>query len=184
VYHEMDESPTTMGYCRARNSSIGAGSTDSAGCSYGEQRWVGGLSAGVGGDREARGSTAGAANLAARVLLAGGMSLAAAELDGDGNAQRSAGVAGVSDRQPGVGVGVPAAVGGVAVEGIGSGLARFGGAQPLYRGLGRLMEEASRLALVGLGLVWLVLFRSENLAYNTYHKLLGWLKAIGGLVKT
>jgi hypothetical protein len=29
------------------------------------------------------------------------------------------------------------------------------GRQPLYRGVGRLLEEASRLALVGLGFVWL-----------------------------
>jgi transposase-like protein len=34
------------------------------------------------------------------------------------------------------------------------------GGQPLYRGLGRVMEEASRLALVGLGLVWLAQYIS------------------------
>ena len=47
-----------------------------------------------------------------------------------------------------------AAVGGVAVEGIRSHVAQFGQAA-VALGLGRLLEEANRLALVGLGCVWL-----------------------------
>ena len=45
------------------------------------------------------------------------------------------------------------------------------GRRPLYRGLGRLMEEASRLALVGLGVVWLsqhICLLEDQRAYTMY----------------
>ena len=50
------------------------------------------------------------------------------------------------------------------------------GRRALYRGLGRLMEEASRLALVGLGLVWLaqhITILGERSAYALWAGRLG-----------
>jgi len=42
------------------------------------------------------------------------------------------------------------------------------GSQPLYRGLGRLWEEASRWALIGLGALWLMQHRPEAEGQTSY----------------
>ena len=53
------------------------------------------------------------------------MGVAAAELDGGSSTQRSVDIVGVSDWLPGMGMGVSAAVGGVAVAGMGSSQSHF-----------------------------------------------------------
>ncbi len=124
VYHRMGESPMGMGCCHTYGSVNGAGGVGRAGCQPGEQWRVGSLSAKVGKAREGKAEKK--ATVWGRICLASRMGLDAAGMGSDSSTQRGIVDVGVSDRALGMERVVFAAVGRVAVEGAGSGLARSG----------------------------------------------------------
>jgi hypothetical protein len=111
-----------MGSCRAYGSVIGAGVVGRAGHQLGEQWRVDSLSRAGGENREGKAEKK--ARVWGRICLASGVGVDATGMGGDGSAQRGPVDAGVSERSLGMERVEFAAVGCVAVERIGGGLAR------------------------------------------------------------
>jgi hypothetical protein len=120
-YHRMDERSMAVGRGDSQRGSDGVGDTGGDGHQTGECRRVDSLSSARVGDRERAKKEA--RETIQRVQLASRMGVDAAEWDSDISAQRGADGASDADRATGMGVGMAVALGDVAVEGIGGGLA-------------------------------------------------------------
>ncbi len=105
---------------------------------------------------------------AQRICVAGGVGVDAAELDDDGGAQRRTDGVGVRDGSGRVEMGLFAALGSVVMAGSRDIAWPSLGRQPLYRVMGRGWKEASRLAMIGLGLLWLTQQLPEPETHSPY----------------